>query len=161
MHKGKPLLLTHFRFSLLSSRKRTLQFSNQDQNIDNINDNPLDSWAGITRQLTSTDFEQANVEYIEFWLQDPFQENALNPGGKLVFNLGNISEDVIVKDGRKLYENGLPQDGNISLLQGASNTNGWNQQNGSVVPQNQSLIYAFDSTGQERTNQDVGYDGLD
>lgn len=125
---------------------------------DNVNDNPLDSWAGITRQLTSTDFEQSNVEYIEFWLQDPFQENALNPGGKLVFNLGSISED-IVKDGRKLYENGLPQDGNVALLQGASNTNGWNQQ--TVVPQNQSLIYAFDTTGQERTNQDVGYDGLD
>ena len=30
------------------------------------------SWAGITRQITSTDFEQANVEYIDFWLQDPF-----------------------------------------------------------------------------------------
>ncbi len=125
---------------------------------DNINDDPIDSWAGITRQLTSTDFEQSNVEYIEFWLQDPFQDNATNPGGKLVFNLGNISEDVL-KDGRKLYENGLPQDGNISLLQGASNTNGWNQQ--TVVPQNQALIYAFDTTGQERTNQDVGYDGLD
>ncbi|WP_410488899.1 cell surface protein SprA [Algibacter sp. L3A6] len=109
-----------------------------------------DSWAGITRQLTSTDFEQQNVEYIEFWLQDPFQENQTNPGGKLVFNLGNISEDII-KDGRKLYENGLPDDGNIDLLQKTA----W----GTVVPQNQSLIYAFDSTGDERTNQDVGYDG--
>lgn len=108
--------------------------------------------AGITRQLTSTDFEQQNVEYIEFWLQDPFQENQANPGGKLVFNLGgNISEDII-KDGRKLYENGLPDDGNIDLLQKTA----WG---GTVVPQNQSLIYAFDSTGDERTNQDVGYDG--
>ncbi|TGV00912.1 T9SS outer membrane translocon Sov/SprA [Flavivirga rizhaonensis] len=115
-----------------------------------ILNNPQNNWAGITRQLTSTDFEQQNVEYIEFWLQDPFQENPTNPGGKLVFNLGNISED-IVKDGRKLYENGLPQDGDISLLQPTT----W----GTVVPQNQSLIYAFDTTGQERTNQDVGYDG--
>ncbi|WP_372753707.1 cell surface protein SprA [Mariniflexile sp.] len=114
--------------------------------------NPTTSWAGITRQLTSTDFEQQNVEYIEFWLQDPFQENPSNPGGKLVFNLGNISEDII-KDGRKMYENGLPKDGNIDLLPVTS----W----GSVVPQNQSLIYAFDSTGEERTNQDVGYDGYD
>lgn len=112
--------------------------------------NPQDSWAGITRQLTSTDLEQANVEYIEFWLQDPFQENPANPGGKLVFNLGNISEDV-VKDGRKLYENGLPEDGDISFLPQTA----W----GSVVPLNQSLVYAFDTTGQERTNQDVGYDG--
>jgi len=117
---------------------------------DGIIDNPLESWAGITRQLTSTDLEQANVEYIEFWLQDPFQDNPTNPGGKLVFNLGNISEDII-KDGRKLYENGLPQDGNKSLLPVTT----W----GTVIPQNQSLIYAFDTTGQERANQDVGYDG--
>lgn len=115
-------------------------------------DNPTDSWAGITRQLTSTDFEQANVEYIEFWLQDPFQENSNNPGGKLVFNLGNVSEDVI-KDGRKQYENGLPSDGNVSMLPQTV----W----GTVVPQNQSLVYTFDTTGQERTNQDVGYDGYD
>ncbi|MDO5972439.1 cell surface protein SprA [Flavivirga aquimarina] len=121
---------------------------------DGILDNPEESWAGITRQLTSTDFEQQNVEYIEFWLQDPFQENTNIPeGGKLVFNLGNISEDII-KDGRKLYENGLPKDGNIDLL---PTTTFW----GTVVPQNQSLIYAFDTTGEERTNQDVGYDGYD
>ncbi|WP_299551919.1 cell surface protein SprA [Seonamhaeicola sp.] len=119
---------------------------------DGIIDNPDQSWAGITRQLTSTDFEQQNVEYIDFWLQDPFQENPSNPGGKLVFNLGNISEDVI-KDGKKLYENGLPADGDISLLP----TTSW----GTVTPQNQSLIYAFDTTGQERVNQDVGYDGYD
>ncbi len=116
--------------------------------------NPQNSWAGITRQLTSTDFEQANVEYIEFWLQDPYQENTANPGGKLVFNLGNISEDV-VKDGRKLYENGLPIDGNVIGVLPQSPS--WN----TVYPQNQSLIYAFDTTGDERTNQDVGYDGYD
>ncbi|WP_246067681.1 T9SS outer membrane translocon Sov/SprA [Changchengzhania lutea] len=119
---------------------------------DGIIDNPQNAWGGITRQLTSTDFEQQNVEYIDFWLQDPFQDNPSNPGGKLVFNLGNISEDII-KDGRKLYENGLPQDGNVDLLPLTE----W----GTVVPQNQSLIYAFDTTGQERTNQDVGYDGYD
>ncbi|WP_417557973.1 cell surface protein SprA [Mesoflavibacter zeaxanthinifaciens] len=112
--------------------------------------NPEESWAGITRQITSTDFEQSNVEYIEFWLQDPFQENPSNPGGKLFINLGSISEDIL-KDGRKQYENGLPQDGNISLLPQTAYQ--------SVVPQNQALIYAFDTTGEERTNQDVGFDG--
>ena len=117
---------------------------------------PQDSWAGITRQLTSTDFEQQNVEYIEFWLQDPFQDNPSNTGGKLVFNLGDISEDII-KDGKKLYENGLPKDGDVSILQ-AQQTNASIR---TVVPLNQSLVYAFDSTGQERTNQDVGYDGYD
>jgi cell surface protein SprA len=112
----------------------------------------VDSWAGITRQLTSTDFEQANVEYIEFWLLDPFLDNTTNPGGKLTINLGNISEDVL-KDGRKFYENGLPEDGSLTNLGfGAYNT---------AYPQSQSLVYAFSSTGAERTNQDVGLDGFD
>ena len=119
---------------------------------DDVLDNPQDSWAGITRQLTSTDFEQANVEYIEFWLLDPFLNNPTNPGGKLTINLGNISEDII-KDGRKQYENGLPESGDISTLPQTV----WS----SVVPQNQSLIYAFSTLGQERANQDVGYDGYD
>ena len=114
---------------------------------------PQDSWAGITRQLTSTDFEQSNVEYIDFWLQDPFLDNPTNLGGKLTFNLGNISEDIL-KDGKKQYENGLPEDGDISLLPQIPS---W----GTVVPQNQSLIYAFSSLGQDRTNQDVGFDGYD
>src|SRR5690606_14895288 len=103
-----------------------------------------------------TDFEQANVEYIDFWVQDPFLTGSVaNPaiGGKLIFNLGNISEDVL-KDGKKQYENGLPEDGNVlPLLPGTS----W----GSVVPRNQSLIYAFSTTGDNRKNQDVGYDGFD
>lgn len=119
------------------------------------NDAPLDpseSWAGITRQITSTDFEQANVEYIEFWVQDPFLDNPASQGGKLYINLGNISEDVL-KDGKKLYENGLPEDGDISILNPTSF--------GTVVPQNQSLIYTFATTGQERSNQDVGLDGYD
>lgn len=114
--------------------------------------NPNDSWAGITRQITSTDFEQANVEYIEFWLQDPFLDNPASTGGKLTINLGNISEDVL-KDGNKQYENGLPESGDVSLLNPTVF--------GGVVPQNQSLIYTFATTGQERANQDVGYDGYD
>lgn len=118
-------------------------------------DNPIDSWAGITRQITSTDFEQANVEYIEFWVQDPFLDNPSNPGGTLSINLGNISEDIL-KDGKKQFENGLPEDGNIDFLQ-----NNLSVDKPYVVPQNQSLIYTFATTGQERTNQDVGYDGYD
>ncbi len=114
--------------------------------------NPLNSWAGITRQITSTDFEQANVEYIEFWLLDPFLTNTTNPGGKLTLNLGNISEDIL-KDGRKQYENGLPENGDVSSLPPTV----W----GTVVPQSQSLIYAFSTLGDERINQDVGYDGYD
>ncbi|MFD1062326.1 cell surface protein SprA [Winogradskyella litorisediminis] len=115
---------------------------------------PDDSWAGITRQITSTDFEQANVEYIEFWVQDPFLDNPTSQGGTLTINLGNISEDVL-KDGKKQFENGLPEDGNIDFLQNI------NLQTPYAVPQTQSLIYTFGTTGEQRTNQDVGYDGYD
>lgn len=118
--------------------------------------NANESWAGITRQITSTDFEQANVEYIEFWIQDPFLDNPGSTGGKLTINLGNISEDVL-KDGKKQYENGLPEDGNIEFLQ----EDPLQQDRPYVVPQNQSLIYTFATTGQERANQDVGFDGYD
>ncbi|MBT8252475.1 MAG: cell surface protein SprA, partial [Bacteroidia bacterium] len=113
--------------------------------------NPSTAWAGISRQLTSTDFEQANVEYIEFWLLDPFLENPTNAGGKLTLNLGNISEDIL-RDGRKQYENGLPEDGNVIGVLPQSDYE-------TVYPQNQSLIYAFSTLGAERANQDVGYDG--
>lgn len=113
---------------------------------------PGDNFGGITRELDATNFEQSNVEYIEFWLMDPFiyPENNQNNGGTLVFNLGNISEDVL-KDGRKQYENGLPPDG------GTENTI---PTVFGKVPANQSLIYAFNTEGQQRINQDIGYDGL-
>ena len=115
-------------------------------------DNPKQNFGGISRALNSTNFEQSNVEYIEFWLMDPFiySENSGNTGGKITFNLGNISEDVL-KDGRKQYENGLPPDGGIQNTLTTSFAK---------VPTDQSLIYAFDTQGQERLNQDVGFDGL-
>ncbi len=117
-----------------------------------LDTNPNDSWAGITRQLTTTDFEQSNVEYIEFWIQDPFLDNPANPGGIVSFNLGSVSEDVLT-DGRKQYENGLPADANST---DPINATAWG-----ITPSNQSLIYAFDSTGEARARQDVGYDGID
>ncbi|WP_093110664.1 T9SS outer membrane translocon Sov/SprA [Salinimicrobium catena] len=113
---------------------------------------PASNFGGITRALNSTNFEQSNVEYIEFWMMDPFiySENAGNSGGTLVFNLGNISEDVL-KDGRKQYENGLPENG------GDLNTT---ETVFGKVPSNQSLIYAFNTEGEQRLNQDIGFDGL-
>ncbi len=119
--------------------------------------NPEDNYGGITRQLTSTNFEQSNVEFIEFWLMDPFYTNGgieealtQSTSGTIIFNLGNISEDVL-KDGRKQYENGLPAT-TVGFTDNASTIG--------QVPVNQSLIYAFDSEGQARVNQDAGYDGL-
>ncbi len=114
--------------------------------------NPESNFGGVVRQLTTTDFERSNVEYIQFWLMDPFiyDETAGSDGGTITFNLGNISEDVL-KDGRKQYENGLPEDG--------TTTNTIPTAYGKV-PTNQSLLYVYDTQGEERTNQDIGYDGF-
>ena len=114
--------------------------------------NPEENWAGITRAMSTTDFAQSNVEYIEFWLLDTFT-NQTTPDddlGELVFHLGNISEDVL-KDGRKVYENGLPAAG--------QNTATYNTAWG-ITPATQSLVYAFDADGQNRSLQDLGLDGL-
>ncbi|GAA0871483.1 cell surface protein SprA [Gangjinia marincola] len=115
---------------------------------------PRENFGGITRQINTTNFEQSNVEFIEFWVMDPFlydDNTAAGNDGKIVFNLGNISEDVL-PDGRKQFENGLPDDGSdedtIETIFGK-------------VPTSQSLVYAFDTEGAARTNQDVGFDGID
>ncbi len=148
--QGQSTVINTLDLAYYPSERGPYNFQPGSEN--NVLSNPLQSWAGITRAITTTDFEQSNVEYIDFWIQDPFLDNTSNPGGKLTFNLGNISEDIL-KDGRKQYENGLPQDGNIQPLLNSAFTY--------VVPQNQSLIYAFSTTGDERANQDVGYDGFD
>ncbi len=64
--------------------------------------NPTQAWGGIMRNIDQIDFETGNIEYIEFWLQDPFIKNTANPSntGRLYFNLGNISEDIL-KDGKR------------------------------------------------------------
>ncbi len=114
-----------------------------------------DTWAGIMRSINSTNFEQSNVEYIQFWVLDPYYGNTGDKAdptntGKLVFNLGEISEDIL-RDGRKLYENGLPE---TDATQPVISTS-WGQ-----VPASQSLIYAFDTNEANRNVQDAGFDGL-
>ena len=37
-------------------------------------------WGGIMRSVSSTNFEQANVEYIQFWLLDPYFQDGVFPG---------------------------------------------------------------------------------
>ncbi|MEE9350290.1 MAG: cell surface protein SprA [Flavobacteriaceae bacterium] len=132
---------------------------------------PEDNWGGIMRALTTTDFQQANVEYIQFWLMDPFenysmteQEGApaiVNPAdfeGELYFNLGNISEDVL-HDDRKMFENGLPADGNqIETLGPTQNVDA--QGGYSSIPLTQALLNAFTENDGERPNQDLGFDGI-
>ena len=112
--------------------------------------NPEDRWGGIMRELQSTDFETSNIQFIEFWLMDPFVEMPGNQGGDLYFNLGNISEDVL-KDSRKSFENGLPSSANIIQV----DTTVWGR-----VPKVQSLVNAFNNELDSRVYQDVGLDGL-
>ena len=129
----------------------------------NILPNPTESFGGIMRGINSTNFQQNNVEYIQFWMMDPYYDPGnLNPAGSLsgaavtsntgtiLFNLGEVSEDVL-KDNRKQYENGLPAAGSTQPTAPTI----WGK-----VPASQSLIYAFDADADARTAQDVGYDGL-
>jgi cell surface protein SprA len=112
--------------------------------------NPARRWGGIMREIYSSDFEQANVEFIEFWLMDPFTEMPDHNGGQLYFNLGNISEDVL-KDSRKTFENGLPTTNVIEKV----DTTVWGR-----VPLTQSLVQGFSAGDESRKYQDVGLDGL-
>ncbi|RAJ11240.1 T9SS outer membrane translocon Sov/SprA [Arenibacter echinorum] len=112
---------------------------------------PQDKWAGIMRSLSSTNFEQSNVEYVQFWVLDPYVDGIATSAGDLVINLGNISEDIL-PDGRKQYENGLPVDPLSNDLTYKTN---WGK-----VPATQSLIYAFDADENNRGLQDIGFDGL-
>ena len=114
--------------------------------------NLSENWGSIIRPMSATNFEQRNVEFIEFWLLDTFSDIPENQdqNGELVFHLGNISEDIL-KDGRKQYENGLPGFNEENLTQNTS----WGK-----VPSTQSLLYAFNTLEEDRNLQDLGFDGL-
>ncbi len=112
--------------------------------------NPEERWGGVMREIYSSDFEQSNVEFIEFWMMDPFAEMPDHEGGQLYFNLGNISEDV-VKDSRKMFENGLPTSEVIEKV----DTTVWGR-----IPLTQSLVQGFSVGDASRKYQDVGLDGL-
>lgn len=126
--------------------------------------NPESRWAGISRRLETNDFQSANVEYIQFWLMDPYNEDYKSstdsmfdatslPAGQMYINLGNISEDII-KDGRMVYENGLPGPSDYSKNLKIDTTVLAN------VPLIPPVINAFSLDNADRTAQDVGYDGL-
>ena len=111
---------------------------------------PEQRFGGMMRRMDQTDFETANIEYIEFWLLDPYIYNENHAGGDLYFNLGDLSEDIL-KDGKKFFENGLPIDGNLNDV----DITVWGK-----VPKRQSAVYAFDNTSGARKMQDVGLNGL-
>lgn len=115
---------------------------------------PQNRWGGMMRKLETSDFETANIEYIEFWMLDPFLHARLSgeevPTGELYFNLGEISEDIL-KDGKKFFESGLPADDNP--LQYTETI--WGR-----VPTQSTVTYAFNTSSGSRQKQDVGFNGL-
>lgn len=133
-------------------------------NRDGTLKNPKSRWGGMMRRLETNDFQAANIEYIQFWMMDPFNEdyNAKTdssfdenhlPSGDMYINIGNISED-IVKDSRMVYENGIPGTSSSSsnLLVDHNNV--------ADIPQQSPSINAFSVDENDRPLQDVGYDGL-
>ncbi|MBQ2179892.1 MAG: cell surface protein SprA, partial [Prevotella sp.] len=116
--------------------------------------NPQDRWGGLMRKLDTNDFESANIEYIEFWMMDPFiytsqQPDASEYGGDLYINLGEVSEDIL-RDGKKFYESGMPVDGTGSFTNSA-----WGK-----IPVQPTQVYAFATSPGSRAKQDVGFNGL-
>ena len=123
--------------------------------------NPEERWGGIMRGLSTNDFELANIEFIQFWLLDPFNEDAENQnpnapmsGGDLYFNLGNVSEDIL-PDSRKSFEHGLPSNSD-PLLQDNIDTTQWAR-----ISTQQVVVNAFANDPASRIKQDVGLDGWD
>ena len=114
---------------------------------------PSEKWGGMMRKMDNTDFETMNVEYLEFWMLDPFiytKDQPGNHGGDFYINLGEMSEDIL-KDGKKFFESGMPIDGNSSYYTETV----WGR-----VPNTTSVTYAFNNEGGSRSVQDIGLNGL-
>ncbi|UOE42473.1 cell surface protein SprA [Chryseobacterium suipulveris] len=109
-------------------------------------------WAGLMRPISVSNFTNSNIEYVEFWMMDPYADGKnLGADPKILLHLGNVSEDVL-KDGKLTYENGLP----TPNVPANTTTTNWGKQ-----PNQFPILYAFSTEGDERTAQDLGYDGLD
>ncbi|GAB5538104.1 MAG: cell surface protein SprA [Salibacteraceae bacterium] len=129
-------------------------------------DDPVSRWGGIQRRIDQTDWDAANIEFIQFWLMDPYaeadNETGAFPGsdtfktdGQLYFNIGNISEDVL-RDEYKSFENGFP-----STEQEAEDID--EPENFSLfgrLPEGQQIVNAFENDPATREFQDVGLEGL-
>lgn len=112
---------------------------------------PQDRWAGLMRPISVSNFTNSNIEYVEFWMMDPYADgNTLGANPKMLLHLGNVSEDVL-KDGHLQYENGMPT---------ASNQNQTTDTNWGTQPKQVPVLYSFSADAGERPAQDVGYDGL-
>ncbi len=147
---GDPTEIATLDLAYYPNLRGPYNYNTADMQSDGTLKNPKNKWAGIMRELSTNDFEAQNVEYIEFWMMDPFvEENKDNQGGKLYFNLGNVSEDIL-KDGRKSYEHGMPTDGTAKYVETV-----WGR-----VPAIQTSNPGFVNDGNLREKQDIGLDGL-
>ena len=126
---------------------------NLDTDMDSngkLND-PKKRWGGMMRKIDTSDFETSNVQYIEFWLLDPFIYTGSDNryGGDFYINLGDVSEDVL-KDGKKYYESGMP----------VGNTGNYTETTWGRVPSEKSVVYSFSTESGARQRQDIGLNGL-
>ncbi len=152
-YNGSSSTLNVFNLAYYPNERGPYNF-NPNLNHDGTLPNPERHWGGLMRKLDTNDFERANIEYVEFWLLDPFiysnrKANANDYGGDFYLNLGEVSEDVL-HDGKKFYEGGMPVDGSQSYT-----TTQWGK-----IPTSSILSYAFATTKGARTLQDVGFNGL-
>lgn len=116
---------------------------------------PGSRWGGIMRPIMVNDFQATNVEYVEFWVMNPFIPTGSNgnrppDNGQLVLNLGTVSEDIL-KDGKPSFEHGLP---------GPNERVPTDTTNLGVVSIQVPYVNAFYNDEEVRAAQDVGYDGL-
>ncbi|MCA0235062.1 MAG: cell surface protein SprA [Bacteroidetes bacterium] len=117
-------------------------------------DQPGTRWAGFMRGLNTNDFEAANIEFVEFWVLNPYMEKNDNTNvsddGSMFIDLGTISED-IMRDSRQFFENTLPTGPGT----GATAPTPWGR-----VPVQTPVVNAFDNDPDKRVLQDIGLDGL-
>jgi len=147
---GQPLSIPTLDLAFYPTIRGPYNYTTTGINADGTLKNPKARWGGMFRGINSNDFESLNVQYIEFWVMDPFIYKPNSEGGDLYFNLGNISEDIL-KDGQKSLENGLPIDGNTSNVTETA----WGR-----VPKLQPVVNSFDNNPASRALQDVGLDGM-
>ena len=152
-YNGATSTLSILNMAFYPTERGPYNFSTQ-LNADGSLPQPENRWGGMMRKLETTDFEAANIEYVEFWLLDPFiytnqQTDASEYGGDLYINLGEVSEDVL-RDGKKFYESGMPVDGTSSFTETQ-----WGK-----IPVQATQTYAFATTNGARAKQDVGLNGL-
>ncbi len=149
---GESSIIQTLNLSYYPDERGPYNLDNTDIDDEGHLQHPEKRWGGIMRKMDNTNFEQSNIEYVQFWLLNPFldPENPNYEGGDLYLNFGEISEDIL-KDGLKSYENGIPYDGDDQYLTETV----W----GRVSKQN-SLTYSFDNNTGARLAQDVGIDGL-